>query len=34
MVTSFIFFLLGGVLAAMMRWQLVRPEHNAMGPDL
>ncbi|MGE5736287.1 MAG: cbb3-type cytochrome c oxidase subunit I, partial [Acidobacteriota bacterium] len=34
MVTSFIFFLLGGVLAAMMRWQLVRPEHNAIGPDL
>ncbi|HET7209872.1 MAG TPA: cytochrome c oxidase subunit I [Terriglobales bacterium] len=34
MVTSFIFFLLGGVLAAMMRWQLARPEHGAIGPDL
>ena len=34
MVTSFIFFLLGVVLAAMMRWQLVRPEHNTIGPDL
>ena len=26
MVTSFIFFLLGGILAAMMRLQLSRPE--------
>jgi cytochrome c oxidase subunit I len=34
MVTSFIFFLLGGVLAAMMRLQLSRPENNVMGPDL
>jgi cytochrome c oxidase subunit I len=34
MVTSFIFFLLGGVLAAMIRWQLARPEHGAIGPDL
>jgi cytochrome c oxidase subunit I+III len=34
MVTSFIFFLLGGVLAAMIRFQLARPESNAMGPDL
>ncbi|PYV78441.1 MAG: cytochrome ubiquinol oxidase subunit I [Acidobacteria bacterium] len=34
MVTSFIFFLLGGVLAAMMRWQLSQPEHGAIGPDL
>ncbi|HEX6505724.1 MAG TPA: cytochrome c oxidase subunit I [Terriglobales bacterium] len=34
MVTSFIFFLLGGVLAAMMRFQLSRPENNAIGPDL
>ena len=34
MVTSFMFFLLGGVLAAMMRWQLSQPEHGAIGPDL
>lgn len=34
MVTSFIFFLLGGVLAGMMRLQLSRPENNVMGPDL
>jgi cytochrome c oxidase subunit I+III len=34
MVTAFIFFLLGGILAAMMRWQLARPEHGVVGPDL
>jgi cytochrome c oxidase subunit I len=34
MVTSFIFFLLGGVLAGMIRLQLSRPENNAIGPDL
>jgi cytochrome c oxidase subunit I+III len=34
MVTSFIFFLLGGVLAAMIRFQLSRPENGAIGPDL
>jgi cytochrome c oxidase subunit 1 len=34
MVTSFIFFLLGGVLAAVMRLQLSRPENNVLGPDL
>ena len=33
-VTSFIFLLLGGVLAAMIRLQLVRPENSLMGPDL
>ncbi|HEX6804168.1 MAG TPA: cytochrome c oxidase subunit I [Terriglobales bacterium] len=33
MVTSFIFFLLGGILAALMRLQLSRPENNMMGPD-
>ena len=33
MVTSFIFFLLGGVLAAMMRLQLSAPESNLLGPD-
>ena len=34
MVTAFIFFLLGGVLAAMIRLQLIRPENSLMGPDL
>ena len=34
MVTSFIFFLLGGILAAMIRFQLARPENGAIGPDL
>jgi cytochrome c oxidase subunit 1 len=34
MVTAFIFFLLGGVLAAMIRLQLIRPESSLMGPDL
>jgi len=34
MVTAFIFFLLGGILAAMMRLQLIRPENSLMGPDL
>jgi cytochrome c oxidase subunit 1 len=34
MVTSFIFFLLGGILAAVMRLQLSRPENNVVGPDL
>ncbi|MBV9481068.1 MAG: cytochrome c oxidase subunit I [Acidobacteria bacterium] len=34
MVTSFIFLLLGGILAALMRWQLARPEHGVLGPDL
>jgi cytochrome c oxidase subunit I len=34
MVTAFIFFLLGGVLAAIMRLQLSRPENNLVGPDL
>ena len=33
MVTSFIFFLLGGILAAMMRLQLARPENGFLGPD-
>jgi cytochrome c oxidase subunit I+III len=33
MVTSFIFFLLGGLLAAMMRLQLSAPENNLLGPD-
>ena len=34
MVTAFIFFLLGGILAAMMRTQLARPDSPLMGPDL
>src|SRR4051812_47589215 len=33
-VTAFVFFLLAGVLAAVMRWQLMRPENNVLGPDL
>jgi cytochrome c oxidase subunit 1 len=33
MVTSFIFFLLGGVLAGLMRLQLSLPENPLMGPD-
>jgi cytochrome c oxidase subunit I+III len=34
MVTSFIFFLLGGILAGIIRWQLARPENGAVGPDV
>jgi cytochrome c oxidase subunit I+III len=33
MVTAFIFFLLGGVLAAVMRLQLTFPESHVLGPD-
>ena len=33
MVTAFVFFLLGGVLAALMRWQLTFPENHFLGPD-
>ncbi|HEX8180029.1 MAG TPA: cytochrome c oxidase subunit I [Pyrinomonadaceae bacterium] len=33
-VTSFIFFLLGGIEAAVMRLQLARPESRVVGPDL
>jgi cytochrome c oxidase subunit 1 len=33
MVTSFIFFLLGGILAALIRMQLSRPENGVLGPD-
>jgi len=33
-VTAFIFFLLGGILAALMRMQLIRPENRFLGPDL
>jgi cytochrome c oxidase subunit 1 len=34
MITAFIFFLLGGIVAALMRLQLARPESGLMGPDL
>ncbi|HET6777738.1 MAG TPA: cytochrome c oxidase subunit I [Gemmatimonadales bacterium] len=33
-VTAFIFFILGGVNAALMRAQLARPENTLIGPDL
>jgi cytochrome c oxidase subunit I+III len=34
LVTAFVFFLLGGIEAAMMRIQLARPENRFLGPDL
>src|SRR3954462_13105107 len=33
MITAFIFFLLGGLLAVLMRLQLLRPENHFLGPD-
>ncbi|HEU4648897.1 MAG TPA: cytochrome c oxidase subunit I [Gemmatimonadales bacterium] len=33
-ITAFVFFLLAGVEAAMMRTQLARPENALIGPDL
>src|ERR671924_2034334 len=33
-VTAFVFFLLGGILALLMRLQLARPESRFLGPDL
>jgi cytochrome c oxidase subunit I+III len=33
-VTALVFFLLGGLEAALMRLQLMRPENNLLGPDL
>jgi len=33
MITAFIFFLLGGLLAVLMRLQLSRPENHFLGPD-
>ena len=33
-VTAFVFFLLGGIEAAMIRVQLARPENRFLGPDL
>ena len=32
--TAFVFFLLGGILAALMRLQLMSPENTVLGPDL
>src|SRR4051794_14843252 len=34
LVTAFAFFLIGGVLAALMRVQLSRPDNMFLGPDL
>src|SRR5689334_19783859 len=34
LVTAFSYFLLGGVLAAVMRLQLARPDNTVVGPDL
>ncbi|MBC5764690.1 cytochrome c oxidase subunit I [Ramlibacter albus] len=33
-VTTLVFFALGGLLAAAMRTQLIRPENHLIGPDL
>jgi cytochrome c oxidase subunit 1 len=33
-ITAFCFFIAGGILAALMRIQLSRPENNFLGPDL
>jgi len=33
MITAFIFFLLGGMLAVLMRLQLSRAENHFLGPD-
>jgi cytochrome c oxidase subunit I+III len=32
--TAFVFFILGGLLAVLMRIQLARPENHFLGPDL
>src|SRR4051812_4395314 len=32
-ITAFIFFILAGILAALMRMQLSRPENRFLGPD-
>ena len=34
LVTAFAFFLIGGLLAALMRLQLSRPDNTLIGPDL
>jgi cytochrome c oxidase subunit I len=33
-ITAFVFFLLGGILAVLMRIQLARPENTFLGPDI
>jgi cytochrome c oxidase subunit I+III len=33
MITAFIFFLVAGVLALLMRWQLIRPENSFVDPQ-
>lgn len=33
MITAFVFFALGGILAILMRLQLARPENRFLGPD-
>jgi hypothetical protein len=33
-ITAFVFFLLGGILALLMRLQLAHPEQTLLGPDL
>jgi cytochrome c oxidase subunit 1 len=32
--TAFVFFIFGGILALLMRLQLMNPENNVLGPDL
>ena len=34
LVTAFVYFLIGGALAALMRLQLSRPDSGLIGPDL
>src|SRR5258708_1837805 len=34
LVTAFVYFLIGGALAALMRLQLSRPDNHFFGPDL
>src|SRR5262245_61032300 len=31
--TAFLFFLMGGIEALIMRWQLMKPDNTAVGPD-
>src|SRR5688572_33102888 len=32
--TAFLFFLMGGVEALLLRWQLAKPEHGFVSPEL
>ncbi|HMM77787.1 MAG TPA: cytochrome c oxidase subunit I [Gammaproteobacteria bacterium] len=32
-ITAFVFFAAGGLLAALMRWQLAVPDNHVLGPD-